>query len=67
MIEELISLANDNLVTEPLTALHIACLQLGADMLAPRATQDDAEDLFRLIELDGKKFTVSFNGEQWAI
>lgn len=65
MIQDLIDLANDNLIMEPLTALHTACSMMGANIIAPRATQDDDYDLFRSVELDGKEWLLSFNGEQW--
>ena len=65
MIQDLINLANDNLVMEPLDALVMACAIMGVELLAPRYTQDDDDDLFRSVKLDEKTFLLSFSGEQW--
>ena len=65
MIKNLIELANDNLVMEPLDALVTACAILGLSLNAPRHTQCDDDSLFRTISYEGRKFLLSFNGEQW--
>lgn len=66
MIHDLIDLANDNLVMEPLVALHAACAIMGADIIAPRCTQDDDFDLFRSVSLNDRKYLLSFDGHRWV-
>ena len=65
MIKNLIELANDNLVMEPLDALVTACAILVLSLNAPRHTQCDDDSLFMTISYEGQKFLLSFNGEQW--
>lgn len=65
-MKDILALANDNLVMEPLDALVLACAVLGGNVEAPHYLQDDDDDfLHREVSCDGKKFPVSFNGEQW--
>ena len=66
MIQDLIELANDNLIMEPLDALHAACSMMGANIIAPRVTQDDDCDLFCCVVMDGRKWPLSYDGEQWG-
>lgn len=66
MIHDLINLANDNLVMEPLDALHAACSMMGAHIIAPRFTQDDDADFFRSVSLDNREWPLSFDGCQWV-
>jgi len=64
-MKQLIALANDNLVMEPLDALATACAILGGNIEAPSIYQDDSDELYREVSYDGKKFPVSYSGEQW--
>ena len=64
-MKALLALANDNLVMEPLDALVTACAILGGNVEAPHYLQDDDDFLHREVSYGGKKFPVSFNGEQW--